>query len=376
VIPNRVQTDRDHAEQPARTREPAQQNAAVARVLALQQSAGNAAVSQVLQREAVADAEKTQRPAASRPAGTATHTAARKKGKAPNAYGTFTYDITKAAGENGCDIAVEFVPFSPEIDASKIVIIQTAKSTKGGATHYPNGDRAYYQPLEAPSGVRTDALKSETDPFYNYDDKAQADESTGTTASKKTTMTDGPSLNVIAGKEASQKFETAAFGFSGKDEGEFFGTMTWGWDVDDAGNYTLHEPTINDEITTDFGAALRKFIARKHETTKTGDSPAPAELELPLQQCRLLTKAEEAKLKPFADYAKKTANARIWVVARYSGKVDGKGPEHRMAMYNVQSVQGCLKDLGATDAAVHITALEDPSAKERVAPIEVTVIDT
>ena len=276
MIPHRVQTDRDHAEQPLRTREPAHQNAAVARVLALQQSAGNAAVSQVLQREPVADAEKTQRPAASRPAGTATHTAARKKGKAPNAYGTFTYDITKAAGENGCDIAVEFVPFSPEIDASKIVIIQTAKSTKGGATHYPNGDRAYYQPLEAPSGVRTDALKSETDPFYNYDDKAQADESTGTTASKKTTMTDGPSLNVIAGKEASQKFETAAFGFSGKDEGEFFGTMTWGWDVDDAGNYTLHEPTINDEITTDFGAALRKFIARKHETTKTGDSPAPA----------------------------------------------------------------------------------------------------
>lgn len=375
MIPHRIQDDREHADTPERTREDPPQHAAVARVLALQQSAGNAAVSQLLTREPVADAEKTRRPAANRPAGTATSTAARKKGKAPNAYGTFTYDITKAAGENGCDVAIEFAPFSPEIDASKIVMIQTAKSTKGGATHYPNGDRTYYQPLEAPSGVRTDALKTETDPFYNYDDKAQADESTGTTAANKTTMTDGPSLNVLPGKEASQNFETAAYGLSGKDEGEFFGTITWGWDVDDAGNYTLHDVTVNDEITTDFGAALRKFIARKHDTSKTGDTPASASLELPLQACRELTAAENAKLKPFADYAKKTANARIWVVARYSGKT-GKDPEHRMAMYNAQTVQATLKTLGATDAAVHITALEDASAKERVAPIEITVIDT
>jgi hypothetical protein len=375
VIPHRVQADRERAEEPARTRKPPPQNAAIGRLLALQQSAGNASVAQLLQREPVADEEKTQRPAAKRPAGTATSTAARKKGNAPNAYGVFTYDITKAAGEDGCDVAIEFAPFSPEIDASKIVMIQTAKSTKGGATHYPNGDRTYYQPLEAPSGVRTDALKSETDPFYNFDDKAQADESTGTTASNKTTMTDGPNLNVIPGKEASQKFETAAFGLSGKDEGEFLGTITWGWDVDDAGNYTLHDPTINDAITTDFGAALRKFIARKHETTKTGDTPAADSLELPLQQCRDLTAAENAKLKPFAEYAKKTANARIWVVGRYAGKT-GKDPEHRMAMYNVQTVQACLKALGATDAAVHITALEDASAKERVSPIEITVIDT
>ena len=375
MIPQRARPDRTEAEEPARRRATTPELPALAHVLDLQQSAGNAAVTRLLQRQAVADEEKTQRPAARRPTASGTSTAARKKGKAPNAYGIFTYDITKAAGEDGCDVAIEFAPFSPEIDASRIVMIQTAKSTKGGATHYPNGDSTYYQPLEAPSGVRTDALKAETDPFYNYDDKAQADESTGTTASNKTTMTDGPNLNVISGKEASQNFETAAFGLSGKDEGEFFGTITWGWDIDAAGTYTLHDVTVNDEITTDFGAALRKFVARKHDTTKTADTPASAALELPLDKCRDLTKDENAKLKPFAEYAKKTANARIWVVGGYSGKT-GKDPEQRMAMYNVQTVQASLKALGATDAAVHITALVDASAKDRVCPVEITVIDT
>jgi hypothetical protein len=350
---------------------------AVARVLALQQSAGNAAVSRMLPREsaAVADAEKTKRPADKRPKATGTSTAAQKKGSAPNAYGEFTWDITKAAGNNGCDVQISFKAFSPEVDATKITIIQAVKSTKGGATHYPNNNKAYYQPLESPTGLRTDATTTETDPFYNYDDKAQADETTGTTGATKTDMTDAPSLNLIPGKDASQVFETAAFALSGKDEGEFFGTVKWGWDIDATGKYTLHEPVVSDDITTDFGVALRKFIGRKHDSTKTGTTPAPAELEMPLDRCRDLTAAENTKLKTFADYVKKTANARMWVVARYSGKT-GSDPEHRMAIDNARTVQNGLKTLGATDAAVHITALEDSSAKERVSPIEVTVIDT
>src|SRR4029077_15596563 len=99
---------------------------AVARVLALQQSAGNPAACRMLQGEsaAVADKEKTKRPAGKRPKATGTSTAAQQKGEAPNAYGELAWDITKAAGNNGCDVQISFKAFSPEVDATKIAIIQ------------------------------------------------------------------------------------------------------------------------------------------------------------------------------------------------------------------------------------------------------------
>jgi hypothetical protein len=361
-------------------------NAAVARgamlsgVAALQRTAGNAAVTRLLQRNPVAEVEagqeeKSRRPVAKRPADVVTHAAASKKGKATNAYGTFTYEITKNADSNGCNTKIAFEAFSPEVHSTKITIIQTARSSKaGGATYYPNNDTAYYSLLDPGTGQRTDALKAETDPFYNYEDKTGTDESTGTTGAKKTTMSDTPALNKLTG-ERGQTFESAPFVLAGTDEGEFLGTITWGWDIDPTGTFTLHDPAVHDEITTGFGGALLKFISRKHELTKTSTTPAPATLDMPADVCRDLTAAEKLMVKPFSEYAKAHAKARMWVVARYNGK-GGKDIELASALDNARVVQKQLRDLGIADSSIHATALEDPLVKDRHTPVDITVIDT
>jgi hypothetical protein len=76
----------------------------------------------------------------------------------------------------------------------------------------------------------------------------------------------------------------------------------------------LRDAQAHDDITTGFGAALRKFIAHQGDLTKTGTTPAPIQLELPLTICRELTAAERTSLDPFATFAKAPANAtaRVW----------------------------------------------------------------
>ena len=361
-------------------------NAAVARdpalsqLLALQAGAGNAAVSRLIQRSPVdeletGEQEKSRRPVAARPADAIVHVAASKTGKASNAYGTFTYQITKNAGANGCDATIAFDAFAPEIQSTKITIIQAVRSSKaGGATFYPNNDTAYYSLLDPGTGQRTDALKSETDPFYNYEDKTKTDESTGTTGASGTTMSDGPALRTFAG-ERGQAFETAPFVLAGADEGEFLGTITWGWDIDASGTFTLHDPGVHDTITTGFGAALVKFIARKHDIAKTGTTPAPVLLDMPVDVCRNLTAAEKLAVKATADYAKAHADARVWIVARYNGK-GGKDIELASALDNGRTLQQHLVGLGIADSSIHVTAVEDASVKNRSSAVDVTVIDT
>src|SRR5262249_46404718 len=151
----------------------------------------------------------------------------------------------------------------------------------------------------------------ETDPFYNFDDGNSKDESTGTTGATKTTMTDDPHIRSIPGERGAD-FETAPFALSGKDKGEFFGTFTWGYAIDATGAFTLKPAAVHDDITTTFGAALRKFIAREAAVTATGSTPAPVTVEMPLNVCRLLTAAEQASLKPIADFVKLKPKARIW----------------------------------------------------------------
>jgi hypothetical protein len=341
----------------------------------LSNSAAARAASTPLAEVEAGQEEKSRRAVTTRPAGAITHTATSKKGKASNAYGTFTYEITKNAGSNGCDTTIAFEAFTPEINSTNITIIQTARSSKaGGVTYYPNNDTAYYSLLDPGTGQRTDALMSETDPFYNYEDKTGTDESTGTTGARKTTMSDQPALNRLPG-ERGQAFETAPFVLAGNDEGEFLGTITWGWDIDPSGTFTLHDPAVHDEITTGFGAALVKFISRKHQLTKTSATPAPATLDLPITVCRDLTATEKLIVKPFGDYAKTHARARIWIVARYNGK-GGKDIELTSALDNGRVVQKQLRDLGIADSAIHVTAVEEASVKDRYSTIDVTVIDT
>jgi hypothetical protein len=351
-------------------------------VLDLQRRLGNRAVARLLQRQPVATADadldeaKSRRPLPARPASAVVkNTADQKKGSASNAYGTFTYNITKNAGANGCDVSISFKAFSPEVDATKITIIQAAKGHKaGGANFYPNNDTAYYTPFDAGGGLRTDHLQSETDPFYNFEDKTQTDESVGTTSATGTSMTDAPALRSITG-ERGHDFETAPFALSGNDEGEFFGTITWGWEIDAAGAFKLKDVAVHDDISTGFGSALRKFIARKGELTKDATTPAPITLEMRTDMCRDLTADEKLKLKPFVDYSKAHANARIWVVARHdaTGNVDAN---HAMARDNARGVQTYLIAQGLADSAIHVTQLEDASVKPKTTPIEITVINT
>lgn len=386
-----------HPRETRRSREPAETGRgprddplppgpAIERLLALQRSAGNAEVARALSRQPVnaveGEQEKSRRPPAARPADAVTHAAASKKGSASNAYGTFAYEITKNAGDNGCDARIAFEAFKPEISSTKITFIQAVKSTKaGGATFYPNNDTAYYSLLDPGTGQRTDATKSETDPFYNYEDRTKTDEATGTTGASKTTMTDEPALRSFGG-ERGQKFETAPFVLEGNDEGEFLGTLTWGWDIDAAGKFTLDDPAVHDEVSSSYGAALVTFISAKHTMTKTGTTPARATLDMPGDVCRDLTAAERLQLKPFVDYVKGHASARLWVVGRYKGTAPagplGQKVESQLAgaLDNARGVQQHFKTGGIADSSVHATAAADASVADRRTAVDVTVIDT
>jgi hypothetical protein len=347
-------------------------------LMQLQSRAGNAAVARLLAREPTAtaepDAAKRQRGAATRPADRAlTDTSASKTGNVSNAYGTFKYSVLKNAGSNGCDFSLSFEAFSPEVSATKVTFIQTVQGHKAaGAAFYLNNDSTYYAPFDPDgTGLYTDHLKGETDPFYNYEDKSSTDETTGTTGPTKTTMTDAPAIRSIAG-ERGQKFETAPFALSGTDKGEFFGTFTWGWDIDAAGNFKLLDIAAHDEITTSFGAALRKFIARQNDLTKTGTTPASTNLDtLPSDKCRDLRPDEQLKLKPIGDYAKAKAGTRVWVVSRYGDAADRTG-----AKYNAEVVQAELVSMGVPIDHIRITYLEQSGVTKRTTPIEITVIES
>jgi hypothetical protein len=345
-------------------------------LLRMQAGAGNAAVARMLARQPVAtetDDSKSKRATATRPADNVlTKTSASQTGSVSNAYGTFKYSVLKNAGSNGCSFSVSFQAFSPEVNSTKLTFIQTVKGHKAaGAPFYLNNDSTYYAPFDPDaSGLYTDHLPGETDPFYNFEDKKSADESTGTTGASKTTMTDAPRIGSITG-ERGQTFETAPFALSGTDKGEFFGTLTWGWDIDAAGTFKLQNVAAHDDVSTDFGAALRKFIARMHDINKTGTTPAPVAFDMPGRVCRDLTTSEKASLKPTGEYVKGKANGRIWIVARYTDAKDLVG-----AKDNAQGVQQHFVNEGVPLERIRITHLEQPGGKAETTPIEVTVIDS
>ena len=174
-------------------------------------------------------------------------------------------------------------------------------------------------------------------------------------------------------------FETAAFALSGKDKGEFFGTFTWGYAIDSSGTFTLRDAQAHDDVTTGFGAALRKFIAHQGDLTKTGTTPAPIQLELPLNLCRELSSAERTSLDPFATFAKAPANptARVWITSRYDASGSGAEANHAMAMDNLRGVQKYLTDKGVSVDKIRIAATEEAaSPKKGIGIVDVTVINT
>lgn len=258
-------------------------------------------------------------------------------------------------------------------------IIQTIQQVQGGSTvFYLNNDAAYYSPFDLGDGTYTDHLQGETDPFYNHEDKTSTDASTWKTGATESTMTDGPRTNNSRG-ERFVNFKTAPFALSGKDKGEFFGTFTWGYAVDSAGVFTLRDAQAHDDITSGFGTALRKFIAHQGDLTKTGTTPAPIQLELPIDVCRELTTAEKALLDPFATFAKVAANAkaRVWMTSRYDSSGFGAEANHAMAVDNLKGVQKYLTDHGVNLDKIRLAATEEPvSPKKAIGIVDVTIINT
>ena len=321
---------------------------------------------------APAIARRPKREASKRPAAVKTvDTAVEKTGSLSNSYGTFTFKITKDARASGCVIDLSFKAFSPEVDASKITIIQTIKNHQAaGAIFYLNNDSTYYSPFDTGDGTYTDHLPGETDPFYNFEEKTNSDESTGSTGATATDMNDAPHINSLAGERGAD-FETAPFALAGKDKGEFYGTFTWGYAIDGAGKFLLKDVAVHDDITTNYGAALRKFIAREASITATKSTPAPASVEMPLSKRRELTAAEKTAIKPFADFLKANAKARVWATSRYDARGHGVDPNHAMAMDNAKGIQKALTDLGAPEGQIRIVALEESATPK----LDVNVID-
>ncbi|HEV8580903.1 MAG TPA: DUF4157 domain-containing protein [Thermoanaerobaculia bacterium] len=200
-------------------------------------------------------------------------------------FDTTTYKSQGAAGgEYGVEIALEFDPDKAKVDARQIGLVQSVRVRLGGKradlwpSHagrvVPSGtgegfqiDRQYGNfgnPLYATGETAlTDKLPdTPADPEWgrhgwHYTDAA------GAVQHRKALLKDKPSLQGHS-KNASQEFETAALAVEGTQSGTYMGSVTWGWNVDAKGKFTLMPLTLKSK-----GDPSGEFLAAARQWNKT-----------------------------------------------------------------------------------------------------------
>ena len=189
-----------------------------------------------------------------------------------------------AGGEYGVEIEMEFDPDKAKVDAEQIGLVQSVRVRLGGKradlwpSHgnrvVPSGvgkgfqiDRQYGNfgnPLYVTGeAALTDKLHdTPTDPEWgrhgwNYTDK------TGKVRHEKARLKDKANLQGHS-KDAGQELETAALAVEGTQSGIYMGSVTWGWNVDKKGKFTLQPLTLKSK-----GDPSAEFIAAAKQWNKT-----------------------------------------------------------------------------------------------------------
>jgi len=190
----------------------------------------------------------------------------------PTHYGEFRDKKLVPVSDYGAEIELEFHP-NTKVDAKKIGIVQTVKGYMGGhATDFSptrmnrtTADGLYIDRIDERNnpiygGQSLDANKGKLGDTNNsggnyhlgwkYKDAAGADQT------KEAYLYDKPTQGGGNKKNSGQVFETTALAIEGAQEGTYYGSVKWGWEVDGANKFSLLPLSL-----ISLGLPSKEFIA-------------------------------------------------------------------------------------------------------------------
>jgi hypothetical protein len=339
-------------------------------------------------------ARKAKLATVGKPKVTSSNPGAKMVGSIPNAYGTFTYSVlpklappTKSTSPlaipggtaMGADITLHFKPHSStNADATSITFIQAFRESIEGKVQYLADDEKYWELFDVGQGFAIDHRVGDKPPhdhpFYGYDDKAQksdefAEETPGVLGPNLTTrqyvgtpanqmdamLQDEPSMPQWT-RARSASFETAPYALAGADEGHFFGSFTWGYEIDDKGKITLQSPKASDDVSERFHNAIYLFIKTKRNLTHTKATPFfDVVVRFPAGSQGKLSAADVTHLDPVATYAKAYPGARLWVIG-ISDTQKTRDENDAKAIANAHTVRDHLNKKGVALNQIHSLA--------------------
>jgi hypothetical protein len=217
----------------------------------------------------------------------------------PTNFGTFKvtkFESVEPSGqEDGIDINLEFDPDSSKVDASKIGLIQAARSQVGGvAIANEVTIRKRMVPKGTGEGFSIDRTAKDkfTNPVFGTvvpdpkDKLGDTGMSGGGHWGKSFKDASGLNHDVAQLKDrarlperginSGQFFETAAVAVEGKQAGTYMGSVNWGWSVDGKGVFSAVIPTLKSKgnPSAEFKAAAQMWDkASTSGTIKTTASP-------------------------------------------------------------------------------------------------------
>jgi len=197
-------------------------------------------------------------------------------------FDTTKYDKVGPAGsEHGVDIVLTFDPDRTKVNAKKIGLTQSVRSTLAGTDvplypvernrMVPSGTGAGSQidrygggnygnplyPTQAPGAKDklgdTPTVAGWGQHGWNYKDGK-------TVKHQKAILKDRPTLPG-RGNNSGQHFETAALAVEGAQSGTYMGSVSWGWSVDGSGSYTQEPVALKSKgvPSAEFNAAAKQW---------------------------------------------------------------------------------------------------------------------
>ncbi len=184
-----------------------------------------------------------------------------------SAMGTFTDEKYELDGARRLHLVLKFTPGN-QVDATKIGLTQSLKDMKDGA---PNSIDATARSRKSQDGHAIDRLSDKNTPIYGseslgpnqgLDATAPTNNPTGNATElnpdngrnatyelghrtnnagvwdvKDAGLYDGPTI--VGGPDSSKEFESAAVALEGPQQGQYYGSVRWGWRKDAAGALSM-----------------------------------------------------------------------------------------------------------------------------------------
>jgi len=211
----------------------------------------------------------------------------------PTHYGEFKEKTYKPVKKEGVEIELEFHP-GPVVNATKIGLTQMLKSELGG-TSAPIGPTQAERMVTGgwAEGSYLDRIAERNNPIYGgqqlgVTDSLNVTKDAGTNYHLGWNFTDATGLHTKEaylydrptrhgrGKNSGQTFETTALATDGVQAGTYYGSVSWGWETDDAGKFSILPIEVRSKsVPTErfFKAAEKWNAATSLGTIKTTADP-------------------------------------------------------------------------------------------------------